>query len=185
MLASVVARLRARPPGPPADDDPSLLWAAVALILVAEPEEFLLICRAERAGDPWSGHLALPGGRRDDTDADLLATAVRETQEEVGVALGTDLLVGTLADVVPRTPVLPPIAIRPFVFLLPRRPALSLNVEVAAAEWVPVALLADPAARHELSLDIQGRRRQAPAYATRAGSVWGLTERILTSLIQA
>ena len=55
--------------------------AAVALLLTPDPDRLLLIRRAEREGDPWSGHLALPGGRRDESDTDLLATALRETFE--------------------------------------------------------------------------------------------------------
>ncbi|MEP6687797.1 MAG: NUDIX domain-containing protein, partial [Gemmatimonadales bacterium] len=89
------------------------------MVLVPSPDAVLLIRRADRAGDPWSGHMALPGGRREETDPDLVATAVRETFEEVGLSLAPADLLGSLDDVVPRTPVLPPIAVRPYVFALP------------------------------------------------------------------
>ena len=94
---------------PAVDDggDP-LIWAAVAVILAPDPDALLLIRRAERAGDPWSGHMALPGGRQEPTEPDLFTTAVRETAEEVGLTLGRRNLIGALDDVVPRTPVLPP-----------------------------------------------------------------------------
>ena len=105
------------------DEGGELIWAAVAVVLAPEPESVLLIRRAERAGDPWSGHMALPGGRRRSRpDHDLVATAIRETAEEVGLALGPEQLIGALDDVVPRTPVLPPIAVRPFVFRPLRTP---------------------------------------------------------------
>src|SRR5512138_157863 len=71
----------------PEDDDPALRWAAVAVVLVPSPDAVLLIRRAERPGDPWSGHMALPGGRRESGDADLVATAIREAAEELGLAL--------------------------------------------------------------------------------------------------
>jgi 8-oxo-dGTP pyrophosphatase MutT (NUDIX family) len=158
-------------------------WAAVALIVAPEPEAFLLIRRADRAGDPWSGHLALPGGRWHQDDADLLATAIRETREEVGIILEPTNLAGTLADVVPRTPVLPPISIRPFVFNLAERPPIVPNPEVAGTAWVPLAPLRLPDARHELAMEIRGERREFPAYRTPLGSVWGLTERILSLLL--
>ncbi|MDH4045507.1 MAG: NUDIX domain-containing protein, partial [Gemmatimonadota bacterium] len=61
--------------------------AAVAVMLAQESESVLLIRRAERVDDPWSGHIGLPGGRTSPSDADLLVTAMRETTEEVGVRL--------------------------------------------------------------------------------------------------
>ncbi|HEU5170288.1 MAG TPA: NUDIX domain-containing protein, partial [Gemmatimonadales bacterium] len=90
----------------------------MAFVLVAEPDALLLIRRAERAGDPWSGQMGLPGGRHHPGDPDLLATAIRETEEEVGLALDASRCIGVLDDVAPRTPDLPPIAVRPFVFSL-------------------------------------------------------------------
>ncbi|MCA9764471.1 MAG: NUDIX domain-containing protein, partial [Gemmatimonadetes bacterium] len=62
--------------------DPLRRQAAVALLLVPAPDRLLLIRRADRLGDPWSGHLALPGGRQEPADASLLETAIRETAEE-------------------------------------------------------------------------------------------------------
>src|SRR5262245_41364530 len=68
--------------------------AAVALVFCAPPgaePELLFIERARREGDPWSGHMAFPGGRRDPKDTDLAATAARETHEEVGLGLGAPI----------------------------------------------------------------------------------------------
>jgi 8-oxo-dGTP pyrophosphatase MutT (NUDIX family) len=160
-----------------------LLWAAVAVILSPDPDALLLIRRAEREGDPWSGHMALPGGRQDPTDADLFATAVRETAEEVGLVLGRADLFGSLDDVVPRSSVLPPIAVRPYVFALDHRPPLSPNPEVAAARWVPLDLLLHPETYNSVRLDIQGEPREFPAYRLEDSIVWGMTERIVTSLL--
>jgi 8-oxo-dGTP pyrophosphatase MutT (NUDIX family) len=161
-----------------------LIWAAVAVILAPNPDAVLLIRRAERAGDPWSGHMALPGGRQDPTDADLMATAVRETAEEVGLFLGAEHLIGALDDVVPRSPVLPPIAVRPYVFALDRRPALVLNPEVAATHWVPLELLLHPETSHSVQLDIRGESRVFPAFRLEDSVVWGMTERILSGLLR-
>lgn len=161
-----------------------LLWAAVALIIVPDPDAFLLIRRAERSGDPWSGHLALPGGRRQPEDADLLATAIRETHEEVGIVLERLNLATALEDVVPRTPVLPPVAVRPFVFHLAERPPIVPNPEVAATAWIELDPLRSPDARHEIELELRGQRRIFPAYGTSIGPVWGLTERILSLLLR-
>lgn len=160
-----------------------LLWAAVAVILAPDPDSVLLIQRAERSGDPWSGHMALPGGRQDPAEPDLLSTAVRETAEEVGLVLQPGLLIGSLDDVVPRTPALPPIAVRPYVFALDRRPELTLNPEVAAARWVPLDLLLHPDTYHVIQLEIRGESREFPAYRLDDSVVWGMTERILSSLV--
>jgi 8-oxo-dGTP pyrophosphatase MutT (NUDIX family) len=165
------------------EEGDELIWAAVAVVLAAEPESVLFIRRAERAGDPWSGHMALPGGRRGAEDFDLVATAVRETAEEVGLVLAADELIGGLDDVVPRTPVLPPIAVRPFVFLLSQTPRLALNPEVAAAHWVPLDHLLQPGTYHSIRVEIRGETREMPAYHLEGAVVWGLTERVISGLL--
>lgn len=169
---------------PETADDPSLMWAAVALLVAADPESILLIRRADRPGDPWSGHMALPGGRREPEDADLLATAIRETSEEVGIDLDREQLLGGLDDVIPRTPVLPPIAVRTFVFLLPRPPSLVLNPEVAATQWVTLEELLQPGGYHLATLEVAGQRRDVQAYHLADAVVWGMTERILTDFLR-
>jgi 8-oxo-dGTP pyrophosphatase MutT (NUDIX family) len=165
------------------EDDPSLVWAAVAIIVTPEPDSILLIRRADRSGDPWSGHMALPGGRREPGDHDLAATAIREVMEEVGIQLKPENLAGRLEDVVPRTPRLPPIAVRPFVFVLAERPPLQLNPEVAQASWVALDHLLRPDTRHPVQLEVGGQSRQVPAYQLDNAVVWGMTERILTSFL--
>ena len=126
--------------------------------------------------------MALPGGRRESGDPDLLSTAIRETSEEVGFVLLPEDLVGTLNDVVPRTPVLPPIAVRPFVFLPAYRPQLILNPEVADARWVQLDRLFHSESRRPVAVEIQGGSREVEAYHLEDAVVWGMTERILTSL---
>src|SRR4051812_20593726 len=63
--------------------------AAVAILLAERDRDTLalLIQRAVRAGDPWSGDMAFPGGHREPHDQDLGLTAARETLEEVGIDL--------------------------------------------------------------------------------------------------
>jgi len=181
-LAGLGARLASH--RPITDGDASLLWAAVAIVVVPSPDAVLLIRRAERAGDPWSGHMALPGGRREPGDDDLLATAVRETREEVGFALLRSNLLGSLDDVVPRTPVLPPVAVRPFVFSLAARPPLVPNPEVAAVRWVHLDHLLHPETYHSVRLEIRGEHRDVPAFQIEDAIVWGMTERILSALLE-
>ena len=161
-----------------------LIWAAVAVLLAPDPDSLLLIRRAERADDPWSGHMALPGGRQDAADADLIGTAIRETAEEVGFSPTRAQLAGSLDDVVPRTPVLPPIAVRPYVFTLPTRPSLVLNPEVAAIRWVSLDHLLDADTQDTFEIDLRGERRRFAAYRVDEGIVWGLTERIVSDLLR-
>lgn len=181
-LTRLAERLAHRPAAP--SDDASLIWAAVTVVITPDPDSILLIRRADRPGDPWSGHMALPGGRRAAADQDLLATAIRETREELGLELSRRGFVGSLDDVVPRTPVLPPVAVRPFVFVLPDRLPLTLNHEVAAARWVCLDELQHPEHRHLVTLEVAGSTRQVPAFRLDEGIVWGMTERILADLIE-
>ncbi len=182
-LRRIAAQLGRR--APRETTGPGLIWAAVALALVPFPDALLLIRRAERADDPWSGQFGLPGGRHQAADPDLLATAIRESAEEVGLSLDRARHLGTLDDVAPRTPALPPIAVRPFVFALDARPPLALNHEVAEAHWVELAHLLHPACRRETAVTIRGERRTVPAYIHGDLLVWGMTERILWSFFQA
>jgi 8-oxo-dGTP pyrophosphatase MutT (NUDIX family) len=160
--------------------------AAVALILVEQSGdlEALFIKRAARAGDPWSGQVAFPGGRHDLEDADLLATAIRETREETGVELSDAERLGVLDDLYPRTPTLPPVRVRPFVFALPARRSLVASVEVERAFWVPLARIVDPSVRRDVKLLVGGVERVFPAYDLGEDVIWGMTERILTPFLQ-
>jgi 8-oxo-dGTP pyrophosphatase MutT (NUDIX family) len=182
-LAALAERLARRPAIEASD--PERRWAAVALILAPDPDSILLIRRAERAGDPWSGQIGLPGGRRGPEDADLVETATRETVEEVGIALSRTHRLGVLDDVTPRTPTLPPIAVRPYVFALPTRPPVRLNAEVASSHWIALADLAQPGASGLTSVTVRGSLLEVPAFLLEGMVVWGMTERILASFLQA
>lgn len=164
--------------------------AAVALILRASDAdalELLLIQRAAYAGDPWSGHIALPGGREEPGDPSLVDTAIRETREETAIDLAHEgRLIGRLDDVQPRTVVLPRIIITPFVAVLAASapPPLSLSPEVADAFWVPVATLCDPRTATEVTLDLPGGPRRVRCFLHGGHTIWGLTERILNQFLE-
>lgn len=163
-----------------------MIAAAVAVVLHERDEglEVLFIHRAVRAGDTWSGQIAFPGGRREPKDTDLLATAVRETREEVGVDLFTAERLAVLDDLYPRTPVLPPVVVRPFVFALIARPTIVVGPEVQDAFWVSFRALLAPGVLGEIVVDHPGiPRRVLPAYTLGNRTIWGMSERILTPLI--
>src|SRR5262245_6335151 len=90
-------------------------FAAVAAVLDRNLD-LLLLRRAESERDPWSGHLSFPGGRVEPEDDGPLAGAVRETAEEVGLALKPGSLVGQLDDLA-AVGGRPGLVVRPFVFL--------------------------------------------------------------------
>jgi 8-oxo-dGTP pyrophosphatase MutT (NUDIX family) len=142
-----------------------------------------LIRRAEREGDRWSGHMAFPGGRWGPEDPDLLATAIRETREEVGVDLSRARLLGQYDDSAPRSQALPPVIVRPFVFQLEARSAIVPNHEVAGAQWTAIDQLLTPGVYRPFQFEAQGIKMLLPGYHLEEGVVWGMTERILTPLI--
>lgn len=101
-------------------DDPSASAASVALVLAGEPDlDLCMIRRAERRDDPWSGHLALPGGRADPADPHPRAVAERETREEVGLELDAAHLLGALSQVPVRLAAGRQMILSPFVYYLP------------------------------------------------------------------
>src|SRR5258705_7099093 len=163
-----------------------MIPAAVAVMLHDGDEgiEALFIHRAVRAGDTWSGQIAFPGGRREPADFDLRATAIRETMEEIGVDLSNAEPLGVLDDLYPRTPVLPPVLVRPFVFALTARPTIGVSPEVQDAFWVSFRALQAPGVLGEIVVDHPGiPRRLLPAYALGNHTILGMSERILTPLI--
>jgi 8-oxo-dGTP pyrophosphatase MutT (NUDIX family) len=165
--------------------EPGTIPAAVALVLIEADGglELLFIERAERASDPWSRQIAFPGGRRDPSDADLLATAVRETREETGVDLRDAERLGVLDDMYPRTPVLPPVVVRPFVFALPQRPDVTPSDEVHEAFWVRLVSLRTPGVHQGVTVTARGMTLPVSAYVLGSRVIWGMTERILTPLL--
>jgi 8-oxo-dGTP pyrophosphatase MutT (NUDIX family) len=164
----------------------SYVQASVALVLRArDPLELLLIKRAQSERDPWSGHMALPGGRRDESDTDLLRTAIRETLEETGVDLANGKPLGRLEDVAPSSPRLPKLTITPYVFGV----AASVEAHVASREvervcWVGLSHLGDAATRSEILIPLPGGARSFPSFMVEGEHVWGLTYRILERFLQ-
>lgn len=150
-------------------------WAATALVLgegSAGPE-VLLIRRETRDGDPWSGDMALPGGKVDPTDATAEAAAARETAEETGITIARPI--GRLDDVSGRRF---GHAIATAVFTLPSTPPpVPEPGEVAEAVWLPLADLAHPDSRtwYRYGGIVPFRSITVGDYM-----IWGLTHRILT-----
>lgn len=177
---------------PPIDPTAGTIEAAVAVVLRGRPEDLdlLLIKRSRSPRDPWSGHMALPGGRHDDTDPTLLHTAVRETHEETGVVLATEETrhvtpLGALPLVAPSGPGLPPIRISPWVFgVSAETEARVASHEVAAIHWVSLSTLVDPAVHGVVDMPGPAGPRRFHCFRVNGEIVWGLTYQILTDLLE-
>jgi 8-oxo-dGTP pyrophosphatase MutT (NUDIX family) len=146
--------------------------------------ELLLIRRAVSPGDPWSGHMALPGGRRAPSDANGRATAQRETIEEVGIDLAASgEYLGRLDDVQPRNGA-PMIVVSPYVFSVDPPTPVRPNHEVEFAVWVALGDLTAPhAAAEHLHALASGESLHFPAIAHGGHLIWGLTYRIVTQFL--
>jgi 8-oxo-dGTP pyrophosphatase MutT (NUDIX family) len=164
-------------------------FAAIALVVrVSDTSgpELLLIKRAEAEQDPWSGHVACPGGRMDPGDRDLEHTAVRETWEETGIDLESDgRILGTLDDITPRSRALPPLIIRPFVAAVHPEVTIVESPEVAEAFWVPIAAVREAAAWGRGFVAIRGAgEREEDVFRHGEHTVWGLTHRALRQFVE-
>jgi 8-oxo-dGTP pyrophosphatase MutT (NUDIX family) len=171
----------------PADPVPSKR-AAVAITVrsgVSGPE-ILMIQRAVRQGDPWSGHMGFPGGRKDESDASDMACAKRETREEIGFDLDiygelvcqlSDVNTGWRAD-------RPEMLVAPFVFKVGSTPVFELNHEVDDTLWVPLSFLLNDANRSRHQWDWRGEVLESDAFTFDDRLIWGLSLMMIDELLQ-
>lgn len=158
--------------------------AAVALVLrpAARGLEALFIKRADHPNDPWSGHVGLPGGRAESHDEGLVHTAIRETEEEIGLSLApVHHLLGPLDETraTARAKSID-MKIAPFVFAAEGAPdQLILSDEVAATHWIPLAELFDSNHTASVTMPHAGQILRFPAIEVRGLTIWGLTLRML------
>lgn len=162
--------------------------AAVAIVLTdnAGSLDLLLIERATRAGDPWSGQMALPGGRVDAADATTRAAAERETFEEVGLSLARSEFLGRLDDL-PGLPVTTSdFAVSAFVFYANNPSALALNHEVRDAFWFPLHSMSDRERHVDHLANLESGRLFPGILVGEPGRhvVWGLTYRFLEQFLE-
>ena len=155
--------------------------AAVAIVHARGPaDSVLLMRRAEREADPWSGHWSFPGGRREPEDRDLLDTALRELEEECGIRLARELLESALPPAVARRRVGRFLLVAPFVFSVDHpQPAILDPREAVEAVWLPLSVLRDPA-RHALrSVPGLPPDMRLPAIDLNGVPLWGFTYRLI------
>lgn len=168
--------------------EPEPRRAAVAVVLHLAPDaavpSVLFVKRAEYPGDPWSGHVAFPGGRAEPGDATPWDTATRETWEETGIDLRHNArLLGTLDELHPRTPTLPPIIVRPHVVVADAPGPLRLSDELAGGFWVPLDHFAAPGVDRPSAVTARDRPLVVPSFVVDGHTIWGMTERIVRQLL--
>jgi 8-oxo-dGTP pyrophosphatase MutT (NUDIX family) len=151
--------------------------AAVAIVHARGPvDSVLLMRRAEREDDPWSGHWSLPGGKRHADDPDLVHTAIRELAEECGIRIGPELMEAALAPKVARRRTGPYVLVAPFVFVMAAElPAVADGREAVEARWVPLSRLRDPAAHRLQPVPKWPPTALYPAVDLYGTPLWGFT----------
>jgi 8-oxo-dGTP pyrophosphatase MutT (NUDIX family) len=156
--------------------------AAVCIVHARGPEEsILLIRRAERETDSWSGQWSLPGGHRDDTDVDLLHTALRELEEECGIRLTREHLETALPHRLARRRVGRYLLVAPFVFRVATEYATILDpLEAAHATWAPLSYLRDVGHHRLRSVPGVPPDMLFPAVEMEGAPLWGFTYRLVT-----
>ena len=137
--------------------------------------------RTARPGDPWSGHISLPGGGHDAKDRDLLATAIRETHEELGVDLSTARVLGNLMTMSPLSAGPMGIEVTPFVFVAGESIEPRPGPEAEAAFWLPLELVTS--GKLDDTYTYPGTSRTFPAWNYEGHVIWGLTWRIVSDLL--
>ncbi len=150
--------------------------AVAALLRDVSRLEILLVKRKDRPKDPWSGQIALPGGMQREKEQ-LLETAMREAEEETGISLSLEELIGTLEPTKPRNK--PEIEVVPFVFFISRKEVPRPGEEIEFCLWVPLDELLANKIDEKLA-----NGRIVPACAFEGIVVWGLTYRILLDLFE-
>jgi len=147
--------------------------------------EILMIKRAEYAGDPWSGHMAFPGGRMESTDRHGLDVARRETEEEIGLSLGEgNPCIGRMSEIMTHVQLRRrPMVVSPYIFHLREEVEFTLNYEVAETIWIPMSYLLNKDNRERMEWDRGGVPIPLPCYRYQGRLVWGLSLMMLDEFL--
>ena len=163
-------------------DDPRMRRAAVLLPLYEERgESYVLFTRRTDAVEHHKGQISLPGGSEDASDAGPLATALRETEEELGIAPAQVEILGTMDDVYT---VVSGFVITPFVGVIPHAIPLRVNPhEIAEVLTVPLATFRHPGSLRVEEREREGERIQVYFYHHGRHEIWGATGRIMKDFV--
>ena len=157
--------------------------AAVAAILRTKNGELelLLIHRSQRNGDPWSGHLAFPGGRIERCDDSARQAAERETLEEIGISLEKGTYLGALQTL---TGLTLPVSVSAFAYHIERPVSFEFSDEVQSAHWIPFKHLTAPEQQTKYTHQKSNQRFEAiDVLGPDKPLLWGITYRFTQELL--
>ena len=169
---------------------PKKCLSAAVCVILGGPNESPSLCfikRSERPDDPWSGHMAFPGGHITSTDDSPRTAAEREATEEVGLNLSLCRYLGSLQEIqITQRGQLLRSWLQPFVYLCsPDLPSLYPQAsEVAEAMWIPITHLTTDSNRTSMLVEDGTRRLMFPGISYDNKIIWGITLRALESLIE-
>ena len=154
--------------------------AAVAIMLkpTRQNMKILFVKRIENPRDPWSGQIALPGGRFKGIDGNTLRSVIREVDEEVGLKLSANAIVGMLDVISPSN--MPELNVVPYVAVLEKEDELKLGEEISYAFWAPVSELQKSSVKVNIK---SGRPKTVKAYRYGGETIWGMTAKLIEKLI--
>jgi len=169
-LEKLAERLRAGP-----DEE---AHAAVAILVKPDEDdlEILLVKRAEVTGDPWSGDMAFPGGKKMPEDRGLVGTVAREVLEETGIDLRSVGAFGYMEPVL--SSVRRNLKVQPVVYSFKEKPAVHLNYELTKYVWAPLSAL------RESRCQTVVKGWEGPVFRVDGEIVWGLTYRMLETILE-
>jgi len=173
-----------RPGAPGTDEGSSQLRPAAVLIplYVREKALWTLFTKRTDMVEHHKGQISFPGGGRSDRDANLWETAIRETEEEIGVPRSSIRILGAL----PKLQTVTDFEVSPFVGAIPYPVAFAPHAgEVESIIEVPMSYLLDPMVVEERAVKWKGRDVMTLVYHYKGHAIWGATARILTDLLAA
>lgn len=154
--------------------------ASVLLALTNSPSPELILTKRAATLSSHGGEVAFPGGKHDMTDPDLLFTALRETEEEVGIAPSSVDVLGPLGQVMSKHQ----LQVTPWVGIVPDDIVLTPNPgELDAVFRVPVSFFLEDNRHHTDEIRFKGKTHYVPAYEYDGHIIWGLTAYMLIELL--
>jgi 8-oxo-dGTP pyrophosphatase MutT (NUDIX family) len=160
--------------------------ASVAMIMRERPDglEMLFIERATNTRDPWSGHLAFPGGKVEHGEQ-VRQAAERETREEIGLVLENELYLGRMSDIVGTNL---PVRVSCFAYAAVSAPMYPLvSPEVRDVFWVSLSEIRDPQRHRMATVGFSGRTLEVPAIILPQRDkpvLWGITYRLVMQFLE-